>query len=52
MFRAIALLASFIGASAFAPSGRMTPSSALKMSDFSKGQFGVFLHEHIRSRRA
>jgi len=32
MFRTIALLASFIGASAFAPAGRVATSSALKMS--------------------
>ena len=32
MFRAIAILASFIGAAAFAPAGRMVRSSALKMS--------------------
>lgn len=32
MFRAIALIASFIGASAFAPAGRMATSSAVKMS--------------------
>ncbi len=32
MFRTIALLASLVGASAFAPAGRMATSSALKMS--------------------
>ena len=31
MFRAIAVLASFVGVSAFAPAGRMASSSALKM---------------------
>ena len=34
MFRAIAILASFVGASAFAPAGRMAASSSLRM-DFS-----------------
>ena len=32
MFRSIALLASLVGASAFAPAGRMATSSAVKMS--------------------
>ena len=32
MFRAIALIASFIGAAAFSPAGRVSTSSALKMS--------------------
>ena len=39
MFRTIAILASIIGAAAFAPAGRMARSSALKM-DFS-GEAGV-----------
>ena len=39
MFRAIAILASIVGASAFAPAGRMVSSSSLKM-DFS-GEAGV-----------
>ena len=39
MFRAIAILASIVGAAAFAPAGRMARSSSLKM-DFS-GEAGV-----------
>ena len=39
MFRTIAILASIVGAAAFAPAGRMARSSALKM-DYS-GEAGV-----------
>ena len=42
MFRALAILASIVGASAFAPVARVARSSSLKM-DYSVSIFDVYL---------